>query len=631
MNIVFVSCVKNGKLYRNDPSYVYRCDNLAHQLSQIGHRCSTVHLSKFKPSLKNDVVVFHRPLYSYKLSILVTMLKAMGVVCVLDVDDLVFDPEYAAYSPAVVNDVVSYKKIKKKFNQGLKALKLFKIFTVSTAPLLKHIEGLVPQSHVFVIPNAVHFSWWDKVSKPRTITAKNICYLSGTNSHNQDFKVVNTAIERFLNLRQDVKLVLTGPLKVDLNVRKEQLVFKDKVPFELHYKNYEDAWICIAPLDNSPFNECKSALKVIEAGHFGIPTICSSNPDNSRFRDSGVMEVLNTEEAWFDAFESAYDDDKYRVLVERINTSFEELSSNESQVASYINFLNKACISHVGKWYWLDFYKALGRKDRGEHNLHTLRRFNKLNNLNSYPIVFLLYLLSRRDLGYGLTESKALKLEDLASRLTKKYKVKANLLLDEYKSQSACLWSIDFENYLKKNLEGGIIVVGNAPIHDELMGSQIDKHAVVIRFNYCCLGANNRLKPGDKTDVWVKAPDVKQNIHTDIDWLVLSGPQKLWKMPQNLESAKFEHADSVTDFPLSVWRDLVKILKSPPSSGIAMLYWIKNVLGSFEGVSAVGFDSNQSNDYQNKAEPHKPSSRHNWVAEKALFERFKDQGLNVYD
>jgi hypothetical protein len=112
---------------------------------------------------------------------------------------------------------------------------------------------------------------------------------------------------------------------------------------------------------------------------------------------------------------------------------------------------------------------------------------------------------------------------------------------------------------------------------------------------------------------------------------VISGPQRFWGLDQKRIDASFERCNSVTDVPLYIWRDLVKILNAPPSSGIIMLYWIKIVFDGFSGVSAAGFNNNEPGVYHNIDTLHKPNPRHNWTAEKILFDSFGKEGLTVYE
>ena len=80
---------------------------------------------------------------------------------------------------------------------------------------------------------------------------------------------------RFLRKYPDIRLRVTGPLGFQLDVPERQVVHRDKVPFSEFAGQFVGVWANLAPLEQTPFNQSKSALKALEAGYWGIPTICS--------------------------------------------------------------------------------------------------------------------------------------------------------------------------------------------------------------------------------------------------------------------------------------------------------------------------------------------------------------------
>jgi len=66
----------------------------------------------------------------------------------------------------------------------------------------------------------------------------------------------------------------------------------------------------LAPLEDSPFNRCKSALKIMEAGFFGIPTVASPIPDTRRFAGAGVEFAASSDE-WLNALRRLADGHPY--------------------------------------------------------------------------------------------------------------------------------------------------------------------------------------------------------------------------------------------------------------------------------------------------------------------------------
>ncbi|MDQ1245371.1 MAG: hypothetical protein QG565_1712 [Campylobacterota bacterium] len=623
MKFLFVACNKNKKLYRQDASFIYRCENLAYQLELLGYRCESVHIEELNPFLSYDVIFFHRPIYSLKLHLSVAILKHKGALCIVDADDLVFDTRYSAYSPAYINGAWNLQKVQNRFKKTYKAFRLFKNFTLSTEPLQRHIIELFPKANTFVLPNSVHYSWLSKeFTAQRNSDMKIISYLPGTKSHDRDFAIVQNALECFLVKHKDVRIHITGPLDFVLNVPKDKVSYKFKVPFKLHYKNYENVWLNIAPLEQNPFTESKSALKVIEAGFFKIPTLCSSNSDNLRFSKAGAIVVENPNK-WFDALESMYDSQEYKRVQEMIEHNYADVVSTQKPLLELLTFIKKEYRKFLRKkllqgfWY---AYEAKKRRKQGQYTLFTLQLYADAYKTSKKAKDYLAYLLFRRDLGYKITQKKAHKLKDIMQQLTLGEQKKADKLLQETFSNEISPWHVAFETYLKAHQKDGICLVGNsANMLNMKLGKKIDENGVVIRFNRCFSKPKHILQRGEKIDVWVRAPDVHENIEESVDWRIVSGAQRFFEITPKSEKE--------IDVPLGVWRDLVALLHAPPSAGLLMIYWVYKIFGSFEGVCVAGFDSNTQTIYHYSNPSHKPSKRHNWIAEHTLLNSFKKQGL----
>jgi hypothetical protein len=94
----------------------------------------------------------------------------------------------------------------------------------------------------------------------------------------------------------------------------------------------------LAPLESTPFNACKSALKGIEAGRFGIPTICSPNQDYERLTKAGaIIASSNTE--WFDSLEMLMDRDAYQNSTSNISRKTLKIADSSIAVDTFINAL----------------------------------------------------------------------------------------------------------------------------------------------------------------------------------------------------------------------------------------------------------------------------------------------------
>jgi glycosyltransferase involved in cell wall biosynthesis len=294
LRIAFVACNKNAARFAEDASFIYRCANMAHALKVQGHTVWMGHVSKLPWRGRWDVVVFHRPRAGWRLTALVTWLRRERARTVADVDDLVFYPNLARYSPGVANNLVSLKTTVQQFSAHQRALASVDRITVSTPPLIAYALAHFKQAKVAVIPNAVHWSWrefpaYKKPERPGRL----IGYFPGTRSHDRDFAQVAPVLQSVLAQCPDVRLSVTGPLDFELDARPGQVERHDKMPFDRFHENVQRCDVNLAPLEASPFTACKSALKVIEAGYWNIPTVCSPLPDAQRFVGAGAC-MANT-------------------------------------------------------------------------------------------------------------------------------------------------------------------------------------------------------------------------------------------------------------------------------------------------------------------------------------------------
>lgn len=287
----FLHFSKRPPLTQSDPAFTYRGENLAHALGERGYITWAGNYARSPLWQQNwDAVVFHRPRDSWQLHALISWLGGRGSRLVADFDDLVFDPAQAVHSPGVVNGLVSLADTQVLFKRHLQALRRFDCVTVSTEPLADHVRRLLGlKVQVIVVPNALHWSW-RRIPAPDAVCGpSSVGYLPGTRSHDRDFASVAPGLQRVLARHPKARLSITGPLEFSLPDCSAQVQHRPRVPFERYHEEFRGLHLNIAPLENSPFNECKSAIKVMEAAWWGIPTLCSRLPDAMRFKDAGAL------------------------------------------------------------------------------------------------------------------------------------------------------------------------------------------------------------------------------------------------------------------------------------------------------------------------------------------------------
>ncbi len=172
------------------------------------------------------------------------------------------------------------------------------------------------------------------------------------------------------------------------------------------------------------------------------------------------------------------------------------------------------------------------------------------------------------------------------------------------------------------------------------MGEKIDAHEIVVRFNRYRSDRSRPEDTGQRTDVWVRAPDLRHADSPDnpaAEWIVLSGPDIRYQLADWTPLVPhIEAGRRMLTVPLVTWHALVKELHAPPSAGILLLAWIIELTGSTAGITAVGFQSADSpigvrQPYHHALPRQRPGHRHNWAGERALLSRWMAQGLVLSD
>lgn len=335
----FVAGNRNRRRFRHDPSYVYRCENLAAGIVTAGPlEVSLLHRNAALTARPVDVAVFHRPNWSVRHWLAKNWLGRRNGVLVADVDDLIFDEDLAPFSPGVLNGSVGLAETQRQFAANRRALERFDLIIVSTVPLAEHVRRCFPWARVGLVSNAVHRSWREVSPRGAAPDGFVVSYLPGTRSHDRDFGVYCDGVEAFLAKYPDARLEVTGPLNFALAARPGQIAHRERVPFEHYHERVSSSWVNLAPLEPTPFTRCKSALKVLEAGYWGIPTVCSPIPDAERFRDAGALFAADGESC-FKWLEAMMESDRYRRVTENLSERVLALADVDREAQKFLGFV----------------------------------------------------------------------------------------------------------------------------------------------------------------------------------------------------------------------------------------------------------------------------------------------------
>ena len=141
-------------------------------------------------------------------------------------------------------------------------------------------------------------------SEQKSVT---VAYMSGSRAHVRDLEVAQNALATMLQKHSHMRLLLGGYFTVpaalaDFKERIDQLPFGS---YQAYFSGLARADICIIPLLADPFNECKSAIRYLEASLMGVPCVATRVGE---FRNSIASEscglLVSTETEWETAIDT---------------------------------------------------------------------------------------------------------------------------------------------------------------------------------------------------------------------------------------------------------------------------------------------------------------------------------------
>lgn len=142
-------------------------------------------------------------------------------------------------------------------------------------------------------------------------------YFSGTSSHQEDFALVEGAVTSFLEAHDDAALLIGGEFALDdallSLVRRGRVVVMPRVDYATLQYLQASVDAVLAPLVSDEFTNCKSALKVFEAGIVGTPAVASATFSYAEAVEDGVTGyVCETPAEWSAALEALHADPEAR-------------------------------------------------------------------------------------------------------------------------------------------------------------------------------------------------------------------------------------------------------------------------------------------------------------------------------
>lgn len=189
-------------------------------------------------------------------------LKADGGRFIYDMDDALDLPGYHPLAKHYASDQVR--------NRFADLFALADIVTVTTDRLAREIRHMTT-APIEVLPNALPFDRGQFTRSPGATADRPIIWAGGS-SHEVDLPLLRGAIA-------GNRIALAGYQRIQPWFNMVQMFpgcrVKPMLPTAHYMNHYDGHAIAVAPLAAGTFAECKSNLKILEAGAKGLPIICS--------------------------------------------------------------------------------------------------------------------------------------------------------------------------------------------------------------------------------------------------------------------------------------------------------------------------------------------------------------------
>lgn len=302
----------------------YRVDHQIEQLEAAGFSCAGVSYEKLDI---NDLkyyrgFVFFRCPITNEVREFIKVAKAANKTVFYDIDDLVIDQKYT--------DTIKYLKTMSKdeldlYNDGVnrmrETLEMCDYAITTTERLAEELKNYIGEVYVnrnVASEKMVKLSLKAMEEVKRDEDKVIMSYLSGSITHNDDFKMILPVVQRLMKEHSNLYLKVVGLLDIpeELQEFKSRILTAPFVSWIELPSIIASIDINLAPLEKTIFNEAKSENKWTEASLCKTVTVASNFGAFKTCIRDGVDGVLcDNEEEWYNKLKKVIEDKEYRKTI----------------------------------------------------------------------------------------------------------------------------------------------------------------------------------------------------------------------------------------------------------------------------------------------------------------------------
>jgi len=290
----------------------YRVLQKVELLEKMGFNCE---ISEYRdiPRVFNKIqlatlVLFYRVPEGDLFKLYIKEVKRLKIRCGYDIDDPIFAPEvYAENKNLDMLSSMEKKQLLESSTEYRDAMQQCDFITVSTPGMFQLADSLFDKP-IYLWRNVLDGETLSIIAEHeqnRMTTASDdpivIAYMSGSRAHDADFATIEQVLSEIMADYPHVQLLIGGYATVPegLQTYKQRIKQFPFSGYAGYFNHLAQADICLVPLLHDRFNDCKSAIRYLEAAVLGIPTIAANIGDFQNLIDSGENGFLaETSEQW---------------------------------------------------------------------------------------------------------------------------------------------------------------------------------------------------------------------------------------------------------------------------------------------------------------------------------------------
>lgn len=289
----------------------YRVEHFREQLYYHGYGSDFIQMQEREQINLSSygALVFYRCSILEGVQELAEKARCYHIPVYYDIDDFIFNYDRISYLRFLSgSEYLDFRQTTEKIHT---CMELCDGFFTSTNTLAEEIRKEFPGKPVVINRNCASMEMQilshdalEEVEKSEDKVY--IGYFSGSKTHDQDFEIVEEALEAVMKKYPQVYLKLVGVLSEDKMKRLQNRI--EKLPF-MEWQKLPGVTagidINLMPLEDSLFHWCKSENKWMEAALVKVPSVMSRNPEMAGVVENGETAFLcSTKEEWMQALES---------------------------------------------------------------------------------------------------------------------------------------------------------------------------------------------------------------------------------------------------------------------------------------------------------------------------------------